>query len=87
MFKTQYTRFLESEVTRLQGENRRLLNVILPHQGFDPLDEKEAKPQPEAKRKNSWRSIGHAQVKKTLENIRTLVVPGVEDSVDQSKSA
>lgn len=38
-FHSRYVAHLEAENARLVDENRRLLNIMLPRLGFNPLDE------------------------------------------------
>lgn len=38
-FRSRYVQYLEAENARLKDENRRLLNIMLPRLGYNPLDE------------------------------------------------
>ncbi len=51
-YRSRYVQFLEAEVARLQERERLLLNRIMPHLGYDPVDQPEKKPprEPKARR-------------------------------------
>ena len=59
LFRSDYVRLLEEEVSRLRAENRALINSLLGRAGFPPVEFPEApKPQPLPRlRKRSWHQI------------------------------
>ena len=61
LWRSNYVRLLEEEVSRLRGENRALMNSLLGTAGFPPVEFPEA-PKPSAYggprlRKRSWHQI------------------------------
>ena len=59
LLRSRYVRLLEEEVSRLQAENRALMNSLLGTAGFPPVEFPEA-PKPQALprlRKRSWHQI------------------------------
>jgi hypothetical protein len=59
LFRSDYVRLLEEEVSRLRAENRALMNSLLGTAGFPPVEFPEApKPQPLPRlRKRSWHQL------------------------------
>jgi hypothetical protein len=59
LWRSDYVRLLEQEVSRLRVENRALMNSLLGTAGFPPVEFPEApKPQPLPRlRKRSWHQI------------------------------
>jgi hypothetical protein len=59
LWRSDYVRLLEEEVSRLRAENRALVNSLLGTAGFPPVEFPEApKPQPLPRlRKRSWHQI------------------------------
>jgi hypothetical protein len=59
LWRSDYVRLLEQEVSRLRAENRALMNSLLGTAGFPPVEFPEApKPQPLPRlRKRSWHQI------------------------------
>jgi hypothetical protein len=59
LWRSDYVRLLEEEVSRLRAENRALMNSLLGTAGFPPVEFPEApKPQPLPRlRKRSWHQI------------------------------
>lgn len=59
LFRSDYVRLLEEEVSRLRAENRALMNSLLGTAGFPPVEFPEApKPQQLPRlRKRSWHQI------------------------------
>src|SRR5258705_13521049 len=59
LWRSNYVRLLEEEVSRLRAENRALMNSLLGTAGFPPVEFPEApKPQPFPRlRKRSWHQI------------------------------
>ncbi len=55
-YRGRYVQLLEQENARLLTENRKLLNIIMPRLGYDPLDAPEPKQPPTEKRqrKPTW---------------------------------
>lgn len=86
MFKTSHTKYLESEIAYWKAEYHKLLNVVLPHQGFESLDKEAPKPAQAPKMKVTKQSRTRQMIRRTLENVNFLRIPGVEEN-DKSKSA
>ncbi|MFI5104655.1 MAG: hypothetical protein ACHP79_07005 [Terriglobales bacterium] len=59
LWRSNYVRLLEEEVSRLRAENRALMNSLLGTAGFPPVEFPEApKPQPLPRlRKRSWHQL------------------------------
>jgi hypothetical protein len=59
IWRSNYVRLLEEEVSRLRAENRALMNSLLGTAGFPPVEFPEApKPQPLPRlRKRSWHQL------------------------------
>ena len=59
LWRSNYVRLLEEEVSRLRAENRALMNSLLGTAGFPPVEFPEApKPQPLPRlRKRSWHQV------------------------------
>jgi hypothetical protein len=59
LWRSDYVRLLEDEVSRLRAENRALMNSLLGTAGFPPVEFPEApKPQPLPRlRKRSWHQL------------------------------
>jgi hypothetical protein len=59
LWRSNYVRLLEEEVSRLRGENRALMNSLLGTAGFPPVEFPEApKSQPLPRlRKRSWHQL------------------------------
>lgn len=61
----KYEEFLESEVRRLQSENRQLVNSVLAVAGIPGIAEPDAKPPATPARRNwKWRDIAREQLRK-----------------------
>jgi len=59
LWRSNYVRLLEEEVSRMRAENRALMNSLLGTAGFPPVEFPEApKPQPLPRlRKRSWHQV------------------------------
>ena len=53
-FRSRYVQHLEAENKRLVDENRRLLNIMLPRLGYNPLDEPAPKELKKPRRRLTW---------------------------------
>lgn len=68
-WRSKYVQHLEAENARLIEENRRLLNVMMPRLGYEPLDP-EAKPPVQQPKKRSLTPLQWA-AKKMAESRKT----------------
>ena len=74
-FRSRYVAHLEAENARLVDENRRLLNIMLPRLGFNPLDEPAPKDTTKkVARKLSWLQWGAKRAAELAKTPREIVI-------------
>lgn len=91
-FRSRYVQYLEAENVRLKDENRRLLNIMLPRLGYNPLDEPGPKDLSKKPNKRlSWQQWAIEGMKKVAKEPREILIrdpkPTETKNGESSKSA
>jgi hypothetical protein len=73
-FRSRYVEHLEAENARLVDENRRLLNIMLPRLGFNPLDEPAPKDPKKARTRLTWLQWGKKRAAELAKVPREIVI-------------
>lgn len=73
-FTSRYVKHLEAENARLVDENRRLLNIMLPRLGFNPLDEPAPKEPKKPKTRLTWLQWGRKRAAELAKVPREIVI-------------
>lgn len=76
-FRSKYIAFLEAEIARLQERERKLLNVVLPRLGYNPIDEP-ARTEPPKKPKNrrpTWLQWGLRGLRASMKEKTEVYIP------------
>jgi hypothetical protein len=73
-FTSRYVKHLEAENARLVEENRKLLNIMLPRLGFNPLDQPEPKEPKKARTRLTWLQWGKKRAAELAKVPREIVI-------------